>query len=126
MADKLTMVHFRFPLFQTACLMIRRVPKFIRFTTRKEDGKRVFDALDQLDDTPLPEEAVFAARLKHRGICHVDRTVKGRRVGEWYQTADYVLMEEQPDDATIRDTEKWQAWCVRMDGKKEEPAVGSG
>lgn len=108
-----TLVSFRFPLFRNANLAVARAPLFLRFVTAKR-GQRTFDALDQLDDTVADDEVVFAAERKSTGSVHVDRTVNGKRVGEWYQTADYELIREQPTEATMRDNDLWRAWCVEL------------
>lgn len=47
------------------------------------------------------------------GVTGIDRTVNGRRVGEWYHTATYAMCSEQPDADVLRDSAAWGRWCQR-------------
>lgn len=115
-----TIVRLLHPLF-SGVLTLKRVPKYLRFTCGGLTGcSRSWDALDQLDDTPQPHERIFAAVRKGQGSVHLDRIVKGKRVGEWYTTADYELIDPQPSDETMRSTELWHAWC--LDHAANQPA----
>lgn len=89
------------------------LPKFLRFVVTGDDWQTL-DALDQLDDEPKAVERVIAAKMDGKpGTLHLDRWQKGRgRVGEWYRTADYWPVAEQPPDDVLRDREKWRAWCL--------------
>ncbi len=105
-------------------LMLRRAPLFLRVTYDKtfasavcKKGRTEWDALDMLDDTPAAHEFLYAYRREgNAGSVHIDgRDSKtGRRFGRTYTTAEYVLVQEQPDDETMRSAEKWQAWCTAM------------
>ena len=76
-------VRLNHPLF-LGSLSLQRTPKYLRFTYSGAGiaaCSRTWDALDQLDDEPRAGETLMAAVLKGRGNMHIDRTVKGRRVG---------------------------------------------
>lgn len=96
-----------------APLRLERLPLFLRFVYRpRRCGRGVqWDALDQLDDEPQAEETVIAAQLVRRGTLHIDRVVRGQRVGSWHQAVQYHLCDPQPPENVKRDREKWQAWC---------------
>lgn len=81
------------------------------------DGQPTFDALDQLDDVPKPEEKIFVYRLKdHSGVRFVDGRDKktGKRWGRSERIATYALYPTQPGDEILRDTAKWQQWCTEL------------
>lgn len=89
-------------------LMLKRAPLFLRVV--EAAGK--FDALDQLSDEPESGERLFAYRqVGEPGMVHLNR---GRGHGGFYTIATYTLVAPQPDDATMRDTAAWQAWCKRQ------------
>lgn len=115
MSDKtLVTVRLRSALFRGS-LHLARTPKFLRFTcSGLALCSRNWDALDQLDDEAQDGETLVAGVLAHRGSVHVDRTVKGRRVGEWWPTAEYEQVSPQPDQATMRDGAKWRQWCEQQ------------
>ncbi len=101
-------------------LQLRRSPLYLRVT--EYAGK--IDALDLLADVPDARETIIAYRkVSDGGTVHVDsrdaRT--GRRIGQWFSCATYALALEQPDDATLRDTARWQAWALaQVKGKPTE------
>jgi hypothetical protein len=73
----------------------------------EENGQ--WDALDQLEDTPRPDETLHAYEISGEpGRCHILKRGGG---SGWYGSANYRWVAEQPDDATMRDAEKWRAWC---------------
>lgn len=91
-------------------LMLRRAPRYLRvvFNPRKHHDQ--WDALDQLADEPAPHERLTAyVRVKVGGWTHI----KGSRRGAsgFYPNAEYRGGRPQPDDATMRDRERWRAWC---------------
>ena len=93
-------------------LSLGRSPYFLRAV--RAPGK-TWDALDQLDDEPAPNEEIHVYRLASEPMnAHVDgRDPKnGKRFGRWMSIADYVLHDEQPDDPTARDKQSWQQWCA--------------
>lgn len=93
-----------------ATLMLRRSPPFLRATRKAVDGKYVFDALDQLEDTPEAKESLSCYyRVADDGWLHLKMQGKGSGT---YRRATYALYTIQPDDTTMRDTRKWRAWCL--------------
>lgn len=93
----------------TTILQLRRYPVMLRVVC----GPAGIDALDQLDDQAEPDERIYVYRLMERpASCHIDGVRNGRRFGEWTKIARYeVLPDGAPDDAVLRDNEKWMAWC---------------
>jgi hypothetical protein len=76
---------------------------------------RKWYAIDQLADAvPSGQEVVAYLRLGQPQPAVLDWTADGRRVGESLALASYTVVTEQPDDATARDTAKWQEWCRAM------------
>lgn len=103
-------------------LWLQRAPLYLRAVRKGEGTAGKWDALDLLDDAPEPGETIFAYRLVGaHGMVHIDRTVKGRRVGSWHTTGEYRLVESQPGDATMRDRAAWRAWC-----EAEHAKAGAG
>ena len=93
-------------------LSLGRSPYFLR-VVRTPGGK--WDALDQLEDEPAPDEEIHVYRLDSTPMtAHVDgrNPITGKRFGRWMSIADYVLHGEQPDDHTARNKVAWQAWCA--------------
>lgn len=120
MSEPLLFVTLNFPTFRGS-LSLRRAPKYLRFTCRGHSScSRNWDALDQLDDEPEPGEELIAAVLKSRGSIHLDRVVKGRRVGEWHETAEYEPCAKQPSQKVMRDRKSWHEWCLEQEAKKGE------
>jgi hypothetical protein len=102
-------------------LELKRAPKFLRAVVsvappgeRTQKAVAVWDALDQLDDAPRDGETCHAYRLvADDGWMHLDyRDKKGRRRGVTIRNATYAHMDTQPDQDTMRDTEKWRQWCL--------------
>lgn len=86
-------------------LMLKRAPLFLRVV---QDGQD-WDALDQVGDRPQPAEVIHVYRLMDlNGTVHLNL---GRGRGGWYPRAVYRLHERQPEEAVVRDTPNWQAWC---------------
>ena len=96
-------------------LMLKRSPLYLRVV---QNAKGKFDGLDQLTDEPGPDEQVCAYRLVSvDGWAMVDWTENGKRRGGCFPSATYAVVAEQPDDATMRDTAKWRAWCYAEQAK---------
>jgi hypothetical protein len=91
-------------------LTLKRAPLFLRVTVG-QDGK--IDALDQLDDAPMPDEKILVYRRRgEAGSLHIDgRDKRGRRFGEWYAYGEYDLFAEQPADEILRNNQRWRNWC---------------
>jgi len=95
------------------CLALRRAPIFLRVVVNRYGDKKTWDALDQLGDTPKAGEDIFAYRLasqpRHMHLCRSPRRLSG-----YYAMADYRFVGQQPDDATLRNADKWRAWCIEQ------------
>jgi hypothetical protein len=92
-------------------LELNRSPLFLRVVKGPE---RKWDALDQLEDTPSPEESVYVYVLvRDGGVVHLycQDSKTRRRYCRWTTLADYRRWHRQPEDAVMRDQEAWQAWC---------------
>lgn len=90
-------------------LILERLPHFLR-AVRSVDG--AWDALDQIDDEPRPDEAIYAyVMVGEPGIMHVDGRRDGKRWSRTSKTATYRLCEHQPSDGVMRTAEFWRAWC---------------
>lgn len=86
--------------------MLRRAVKFLRVV---ESGGK-FDALDQLTDTPRPEETIYAYEVVGEvGMMHLNK----RGGGGFYPIATYRLVTSQPTDAQMRRNDAWRDWCLR-------------
>ena len=92
-------------------LQLARAPIFLRVV---RDPAGNIDALDQVDDEPIKTEEIFVYfRMMYRGQVHIHSSIKGRRHGGWYAMASYRQMKEAIiDEPMLRDTAKWQAWCL--------------
>jgi hypothetical protein len=87
-----------------AKLMLRRSPYFLRVTYNGKD----YDALDQLEDKPNPDETIYLYRITALpGWCHI-RATKG--AGGTYSMAHYAYVSPQPADAILRDNDAWRKW----------------
>lgn len=86
-------------------LMLKRTPIFLRVT----EVLGVFDALNELDDVPRPEEKLYCYKFAvHRGNAHINA---GRGRSGFYPMVDYAICDRQPTDAQMRDNKSWAAWC---------------
>lgn len=89
-------------------LMLKRAPFFLRVTVSESREKKTFDALDQLEDQPRPNEDLFVYEMVGKpGSCHVRC---GNGGSGFYMVADYKMVEVQPEDIILRDTAKWAEW----------------
>jgi hypothetical protein len=85
-------------------LMLKRAAVFLRVV----ESNGTWDALDQLDDTPKPEEKIYAYQIIGKpGMMHLNRG--GGRSG-WYAIASYRLISPQPSDTEMRSTDAWWDW----------------
>lgn len=91
-------------------LFLRAAPVYLRVV---KSGDEV-DALDMAEDTPEPEEEIFAYKLKEsRGHVHISaRGKNGRRAGGIYAHSIYEYIEEQPSDEVMRDSSSWRHWAI--------------
>lgn len=89
-------------------LLLKRAPRFLRVV--KGGGK--WDALDQPEDTPTPDEEVYAYQIEGTpGQCHVN----ARGSHGFYTLAQYRLVPTQPEDRELRHTMSWRRWCLAND-----------
>jgi hypothetical protein len=86
-------------------LLLKRAPRFLRVV--EWHGK--WDALDQLEDEPRPDEKIYAYEII--GETYMMHLNRGRDGGGFYAGATYKQFLPQPDDATMRDTNSWVKWC---------------
>lgn len=92
-------------------LLLKRAPLFLRVVLAP-DGK--WDALDQLEDKPAPEEKLFAYEITAPpGWCFMD----GPKCRGRYASAEYRLVAQQPMDAWMRDETTWPSW-VEAEAKR--------
>lgn len=91
-------------------LLLYRAPRFLRVV---DDGSK-WDALDQLDDTPEPNEMIYAYEVHGEvGRCHLYFGGKDRGRSGWYAMANYrFIADRPPTDAVMREYEPWRKWCL--------------
>ncbi len=95
-------------------LMLHRAPLYLRAVSPPGDG---WDALDQLDDEPLPREAVTVYKrrddLQQPTRFHI-RTSGGRGTtpSGCYMSAKYSVVDPQPMENETRTTAAWQRWVT--------------
>jgi hypothetical protein len=96
-------------------LALRRAPIFLRVVVDRRSGK--VDALDQLDDVPMPGEAVhvYEAVPGTTFAFRSDVFVCVRGPGGMRQAAtalgDY-RHRLDVDGESVRETDAWRAWCL--------------
>ncbi len=84
-------------------LALRRAPIFLR-VVRSPTG---WDALDQRDDEPAADEAIFAYRLQGESqSIHIH----GSKVSGWYEAGNYRVLADQPPEPAMRSKERWHEW----------------
>lgn len=106
------MTHFEDGPAKDKTLMLKRAPRFLRVV--EENGQ--FDALDQLDDEPRPNENIYAyERVGEVGMIHINAGRKNH--GGLFTMATYRYIKDQPKDINMRNRDQWQLWCK----KKEKP-----
>ena len=104
------MIRFRGGPADEQVLMLTRAPLLLR-VTQSPAGE--FDALDQLYDTPNPDEKLFAyRRVGDAGTCHLKMGGKAKKGSGWYATAEYTFYEPQPEDDTMRSLDPWRTWAA--------------
>lgn len=95
-------------------LMTRRAPIVLRVV---QNSKGNWDALDQLDDEPGPDEKIYVYQL-HEPPTSMHLCCRGKSKGAsgWYQIGKYYFLSEQPADEHLRTRQAWSNWC---DANKE-------
>lgn len=87
------------------CLMLKRAARFLRVV----ESPGQWDGLDQLEDSPKPNEKIYAYEITCRpGSVHIKA---GRGRSGFYPRAHYKFVPDQPEDEVMRDNDKWARWC---------------
>ena len=81
-----------------------RYPPFLRAVQDKKTGQ--WDACEQPGDSPRKQEQPMVYL----------------RVGHSKECATYRLSKRQPDEATMRDNDLWQAWCYAQQARTRTAA----
>ena len=105
-------------------LALRRVPIFLRVVIDRHGGR--LDALDQLDDEPMPGEGVwvYQAVPGTTWALRGDIIVCVRGSGGMTQAATargVYTHRADVDGEQLRDTEAWRAWCREQPEAAEIP-----
>jgi hypothetical protein len=104
---------------QGETLFLHRAPRFLRVVIDRDSGK--VDALDQLDDTPAPAEAVHVYEIEgSAGWVHLNMGGSRRGTG-FYASATY-RHRPDVDGEQVRDNAAWQAWARAQPVEREVPA----
>ena len=85
---------------------VGRAPLFLRAVV-SASGKK--DVLDQLDDTPTPEEQVYVYRRQGVAGFAIITLARPRRCVK-SATGEYAHVPEAVGD-DMRETSAWRAWC---------------
>lgn len=90
-------------------LQLERAPILLRVT---RDRTGAWDALDQLTDTPRPDEQIFVYRTdgEPSGWVHIarDRRAGGHFMG---RLQAYRIFDAAPPQAAVRELASWQSWA---------------
>lgn len=85
--------------------MLHHAPALLRFV----EGPDGPDALDAPGDAPLPDEKITVYQLDApAGMVHIQ--MADRRKSGFYAMAQYRVLQEQPDEADVRDSIRWRRW----------------
>lgn len=112
------MIHFLDGPAAGVKLMLKRAPVLLRVTHHVMSGK--WDALDQLDDQPDPDERIYVYRVAGPvSHCHI-RCAEPAPSG-WFVMGEYRVLPDQPEDRHTRATEDWRAWCTAWQTQLDAP-----
>lgn len=90
-------------------LSLKRAPIYLRAV---QDPAGKWDALDQLEDEPKKDERIVIYRLKAEpGWCHIYKRGPG---SGFYATGEYEVVEPQPGQEDVRETDRWRDWTSRQ------------
>ena len=90
--------------------MVKRAPPFLRAVVSSAEGA---DVLDQLEDSPAPNEAVYVyKRTGEASTVHINR---GRKGSGFYALAQYIYLEDVEGES-VRDNLEWNRWAGGMHG----------
>ncbi len=90
----------------------RRAPLLLRAVFNPRARKAPWDALDLLEDAPKPHEKLTAYRRVSEPVRYHVLYGGSPRRGAWFTDADYRVVDPQPADEVLGDTNKWRAWCA--------------
>jgi hypothetical protein len=109
-SSAITTTHFSDGPAAGTELQLHRSPRYLRVVQAAVGS---WDALDLLNDWPLPDETIHVYQLQGEvGWMHVDFTDRqGRRRGRNLHTATYAVYALQPAQDLLADTEQWRAWA---------------
>lgn len=88
---------------------LRSAPTFLRAV----QSPLKWDALDQPDDTPAPDEHVHVYRQVEGTWTQVHVRAARRSASGCWEAADYVHVPDAPVEE-LRDNARWRAWVVLM------------
>lgn len=88
-------------------LKLSRAPRFLRVC---RSPQLTFSALEKPDDRAAIADTLIAYEIAS------SRTPRG--TVDANPVASYRMVQDQPDDAVMRDAEKWKAWATERAAKK--------
>jgi hypothetical protein len=114
------MIHFVDGPAEGTRLNLARAPYFLRVVIQPLGA---VDALDQLDDEPLPGESIHVYRMVGEPS-FVIACSRGKNGGCRRMTiAEYRLHECQPEHAVARDREQWSRWAEEEYARVNPPRL---
>ena len=100
--------------------LVKRSPMWLRAVVNTKTNE--MDLLDQIDDEPKKNEAVFIYRLQgEAGYMHVYARGKGgKSTSGFYATGQYKFIIANPeiDTKALRDNLAWQVWVAAQAAKE--------
>ena len=79
-----------------------------------DNGTETFvgPAAELIGDLACHVQALVCEVVADAAAIHVDGVRNGRRFGEWRTIKTYELVADAPPQEVLRDTAKWQEWCL--------------
>ena len=100
-------------------LLLKRAPLYLWVVQAAFSG--VWDALDQLVDTPKPREKIYVYR-RDGPVATVRIWSSGRGANGLFAACRYVFVDPQPDDENMRYTDRWRDWCRTAQTQEKDRA----